>query len=209
MDSIILVIYLLGLIYALLRILNYLDSLIMIALNQERFTKQLEGQQLATRLKLEFDWTKQTLNQPLDKIKLKITNKSENTTFYVDWQRSTITDFEMRSLPVVRMIPEIVELLPGKYFSVIAPGQTLEEQLTTETALKRDDKGNLTIDLPLFTAKQVKKAEDKHTPFFLNLCLQSQETQEHILIHSLSCEFTIEKMPFRRAIVWKPKPKPK
>jgi hypothetical protein len=161
-------------------------------------------------------------------LSLTMDNKSNSVSVQVDWDRSTLTDFDNRSRRVIRMPPnKRVDLFQPQAQSVIAPGGSLRETITAEDVLKPQDDGVLEANSPIIDLGKLQKmAESRKTPakvknlvynfmeervplrFSLRLALQlfdwrgeTQVAQQRFI----TCHFTVKKLPWTYQLPFNPK----
>ena len=204
-SLLILTIYLLCLAYIFQRMIQDLAQLFTIELNQKSLNAQLKAQKLKESIEINFEIADRYKFDQLRKLSIGIINKSNSQSFYIDWEQSTLADFTGRSRRVVRLIPGmIIDLSQPQVFSVIAPYQTLKEELTVEDTLISREGEFLEIGSPLFKPEDLKEAFQGGDKFTLRLILRlvNPSFRKNEYLYVLSCEFKIKKIPWKRAIYW-------
>ncbi len=140
LDWIVITVYLICVSAVLLRAFSSLLAEKIIVRVDESFLKnQLESQNLENRVRFKFFLASQYDLDELRLIEVSLQNPSPSQTLYIDWDYSALIDAQGREQRLVRLPPGMTfDLLPAQVFSVIAPGKTLQEKFTAESALKRD-----------------------------------------------------------------------
>ncbi|MFW6358200.1 MAG: hypothetical protein ACOC0N_03155 [Chroococcales cyanobacterium] len=214
-NLLILTIYFIIVSYVFYSMYDALDQLISIEVNQGFIKEQLEKQNLQDSLEISFKFKDQYKPENFADIPIKGINKTDMYSLYLDWEQMSLTDLNGRSHRVIRLIPGMkLQLSQPQVFTIVAPGQIVEEKLTLESSLEATEHG-FKIAKPLFDAKKLRQAAEQQKRFSLRVMIQfaqmtagKRETQLHIIV----CEFIIKKTPWQKAIAWKPnksgKPKP-
>jgi len=198
--------YIICVTYVFYRAIKSIDKQLNIKLNKDFLKAQLESQDLATLIGIEFKLKDRYQTDQLRDLLIHIENKSPTASIAVDWDQSCLTDFEGRSRRVIRLMPGMtMDLFQPQVFSVIAPRQTLKESLTAEDILKRNSSGILEIASSLFVPDKLKKASEKGGHFYLSLILTvstPSASAKNGLTHPVSCQFTVNKLPWTDALDW-------
>lgn len=200
MDSRILLVftvYLIVVTYVLYQAYKSLDNQVVIQLDSTDLNRQLSEQELSDVAEIKFRLRDSYRLDEITKLPLILKNISLETTILIDWDQSSITDFDNSVARVIRLTPGMTEIPQKQVASIIVPGQVLEAELS-------DDK---TIAGSLFKPGKLKKAAATATPFRLRLFLTiSHLGIEHF--HTLSCQFIPKKLGWTKALVIALKPKP-
>lgn len=208
-NLLILTVYIICVVYVFYRIIKSIDNQLEIGLDRESLNIQLDAQGLKDLMTIEFKLQEQYQPEQLRELPIAIENKSPASSISVDWDQSSLTDFDGRSRRVIRLIPAMrLDLFQSQVLSVIPPTQTLQERLTAEDVLKPNSDGALEITSPLFNLDQLKKASERRDRFSLRLILQVYNPGAAAVSrrpYALSCEFTVNKLPWTDALDWKPK----
>ena len=185
-----------------------IDKQLDIQIDRDYLDIQLDAQGIKEIIALTFKLKEQYEPEKLRELPIIIENKSETASISVDWDRSSLTDFDERSRRVIRLIPGMTpDLLPAQVVSVIAPEQALKESITAEDVLQRNALGTLEIASPLFNPDKLHKAAETSDRFSLRLMLQVHNPNSANPVrrpYALSCEFIVNKLPWTQALGWKP-----
>lgn len=223
-NLLILTVYLICVTYVFYRMIKSIDKQLDIQLDRDYLDIQLEAQGLKDIIALTFKLKEQYEPEQLRELPIIIENKSEVASISIDWDRSSLTDFDergryataSRTRRVIRLIPGMTpDLLPAQVVSVIAPEQALKESITAEDVLQRNALGTLEIASPLFNPDKLQKAAEKSDRlvatqshrFSLRLMLQVHNPNSANPVrqsYALSCEFIVNKLPWTQALGWKP-----
>jgi hypothetical protein len=190
--------------YIFYRAIKSIDNQVKIKFNQEFLDSQLDAQGLKSLISIQFKLKERYQTEHLRDLQVAIKNQSEKVSITVDWDQSSLTDFDGRSRRVIRLIPGMtLDLFQPQASSIIAVTQTLKEQITAEDTLKRNSSGGFEIAASLFKPKRFEKASEKGEQFYLRLFIKifdaTQETPA-LRAHILSCQFTVEKLPWTDAL---------
>lgn len=185
--------------------------------------KQMEDKALTDVVEVKFDFDNRYEFDKFSNFGLNITNKSPFL-IYVDWDKSSVTDFGGgRSRRVIRLAPGVtLDLLQPQAASVVAPDRTLKEKFTAEDVLKRKSDGGQMEDEPVINIKKLKespKPQDKetyrdfvdglkHLEIFMKLTLQVFDPQSLTAEYrsvSLDYRFLLRKLPWYVGLPWNPK----
>ena len=197
--------------YVFYRAIKSIDNQLRIKFNQEFIDSQLEAQQIKSLISIQFKLKERYQTDHLRDLQIAIKNQSETASITVDWDQSSLTDFDGRSRRVIRLIPGMtLDLFQPQASSIIAATQTLKERLTAEDILKRNSSGVLEIASSLFKPKRFEKASEKGEQFYLRLFIKIFDPaliNPAIRSYTLSCQFTVEKLPWTDALQPKGSPK--
>jgi hypothetical protein len=183
---------------------------VIVHLDRESLNGQLEAQNLKERVDIQFKLEKRYQLDRLRELSIQIDNKSPDHPIDVDWDRSSLTDFDGRSRRVIRLTPSmILDLSQRQVFSFIGAGKTLKEKLTVEDVLQRDSQTDvLKISAPIFDPSKLKKLSGTENTLQFSLMLvlhllRSTGETGNSVIHILSCDFTVKKAPWTDVMSWK------
>lgn len=227
LDFVLLTVYFLCITYVLYQIVNSFNDEFMIWLDQEFLDQQLAAQNLQDAVGISFKFLNRYEFDKLNKLQIRINNKSEDHALYVDWDYCALTDQydPRRSRRVARLTPgSTLDAFQRQVFSVIAPGKTLMEDIVGEDMLVRGDKDSpLQVDGKksiLDFSKPDKKAPDtkkkryknfmsgeENFVFDLELMLRfigygTSPTGDRI---RLICRFNVRKLDWTAGLPWNPK----
>ncbi|HEY9601151.1 MAG TPA: hypothetical protein V6C85_06040 [Allocoleopsis sp.] len=204
MDSrnlLILTVYLIIVTYVFYQAYKSLGGQVVIELDSSDLNQQLKEKELDDIVTIKFKFRDSYRLGELTKLPIVIKNKSQEHSISVDWNVSSIIDFDNVTGRVIRLTPGLTALPQNQAVSILAPDQSIDEELS-------DDKD---IAAPLFKPAKLKKATDSGTPFYLRLFLTisnmvGTEVDKHSKI--LSCRLVPKKLTWTRALVIAMKPKP-
>lgn len=207
----ILTVYIICVTYVLYRVFKSVDrNQVIVHLDRESLNGQLEAQNLKERVDIQFKLEKRYQLDRLRELSIQIDNKSPDHPIDVDWDRSSLTDFDGRSRRVIRLTPSmILDLSQRQVFSFIGAGKTLKEKLTVEDVLQRDSQTDvLKISAPIFDPSKLKKLSGTENTLQFSLMLvlhllRSTGETGNSVIHILSCDFTVKKAPWTDVMSWK------
>ena len=126
-----------------------------------------------------------------------IKNTSEEDTIRVDWDESSITDFDKVTGRVIRLATGMTNIPQSQAVSIIVPGRIIQEELS-------DDKSILS---PLFKPAKIKEASVKNNPFYLRLFLTISSPTGAKRSYTLRCKFIPKPLHFAKALSLELKPK--
>ncbi len=153
LDFVLLTVYFLCVTYVLYQIVTSFNDEFMIWLDQEYLDEQLAALNLKDTVGVSFRFSSRYEFDKLEKLQIRIANKSDDHALYVDWDYCALTDQydPRRSRRVTRSVPgSPTDVFQRQVFSVVAPGKTLMEDLFAEDMLTRKDGGT-----PLQASKTV------------------------------------------------------
>lgn len=222
-NLIVLTIYIICVSYVLYGAINSIDrSQVTIRLDQDSLNEQLEEKGLRDWVSIQVPLGKRYELEKLNELSLRIENSSPVYMIEVDWNRSSLTDFDGRSRRVIRLTPSMnINLSVPQVPTVISPTQSLKEKITAEEVLKSEAEAVLKIFAPLFELSRIRNgsAADKkrYTEFMTRnnplsfslslalgvLAIGDEERRERT--HIVSCDFIVQKLPWTEAIRLKPK----
>jgi hypothetical protein len=143
LDFVLLTVYFLCVTYVLFQIVNSFNDELMIWLDQDHLNEQLEQQNLKDAVAVSFKFINRYEFSQLNKLQIRINNKSSDRALYVDWDYCSLTNqYEPRQSRRVARVSagDPLDAFQRQVFSVVAPGRTLMENLVGEDMLSRPDK---------------------------------------------------------------------
>jgi len=200
-NLLILTVYLIIVTYVFYQAYKSLGNQVVIELDYGDLNQQLDEKGLRDIVGIKFKFRDSYRLDELTKLPIVINNKSQDHTIMVDWNVSSIIDFDNVTGRVIRLTPGLTALPQNQAVSILAPEQSIDEELT-------DDKD---IAAPLFKPGKLKKATDTAAPFYLRLFLTISNIagavgDKHSQI--LSCRLVPKKLRWTRAFTIALKPKP-
>ncbi|MBD1940900.1 hypothetical protein H6F50_00810 [Coleofasciculus sp. FACHB-712] len=209
----ILTVYIICVTYVLYRVFKSVDrNQVIVHLDRESLNGQLEAQNLRDRVDIQFKLEKRYQLDRLRELSIQIDNKSAEHSIDVDWDRSSLTDFDGRSRRVIRLTPSmILDLSQRQVYSFIGSGKILKEKITVEDVLQRDLQTDvLKISASLFDPSKLKKLSSPESTLHFSLTLvlhlfRSTSETGNSVTHILSCDFTVKKAPWTDVMRWNPR----
>ena len=206
LDALLLVLYGLIVYRVLTQAIEKLNKQAIIALNQGQLNQELTNRELSGMVAFNFGFKNPySLSSALRMLAISIANTSTQT-LYIDWDRSSLTNLGGRSRRVVRLTPDkSPDLIRAQVWSVIPPGQVLQEVITAEDVLSRsaetDPLEPTGVIVPIAGA-----SEDNPLRFYLCILLVVQQNTEDggikELPHLIPAEFLITKCPWTDVLPW-------
>lgn len=208
LDIIIVAAYLISLAIVGYRAINNFEDQATVQLDQALLKAQLTERGLEQAIAIKVPLKPQYQFEQIADLSLSIVNSSK-IPVYVDWDRSSLTNFAGRSRRVVRVTPSMnPDLNQAQIFSVIAPGRTLSERVVAEDMLKRTADGTLQIAAPLVDLAPVRALpEGKQLEFSLRLVLRmiepGNEMEDDVKTHAVLLRFVVQRVPWDSEMPWK------
>lgn len=208
LDVVIIAVYVATLLYVGSKALENMEDWAEVGLDQAFLKSQLEEQGLDKAIALKIPLKSQYGFEPIADLSLILVNQSDRP-LHVDWDRCSLTNFAGRSRRVVRITPSMnLDLSRPQVFSVIPPGNTLNERIIAEDMLRPGEDGTLKIVAPLVDLSPVSALpEGKTYQFILRLVLQwGHETGSFndaaFHYHALTCRFLVRRVPWDEKFPW-------
>lgn len=213
-DLLFLVIYVIGVLYVFNQMIESIDDQIKITYDQASVADQLEKQNIRDKVGIAFKLNgRYDFNHPKE-LAINIENKTQSETVLINWDESSLVGYDGRSRRVIRLTPNIIrDLGQTQVDSAIAPGKTLQERITAEDVLTRNDGGIYNPDKTLIDISKLKKVPKLFASFDdRNLALKFSvrldisisdrmggvtRTDKH---YSVDCPFSVTKLPWTYAI---------
>jgi hypothetical protein len=217
LDWIVIVVYLICVSAVLLRAFSsLLAEKILIQLDQNFLKNQLESQNLENRVGFKFFLEPQYDLDQFRVLEVRVQNQSPNQTLYIDWDYSALIDAQGREQRLVRLPPGMtLDLLPAQVFSVIAPGKTLQEKFTAESALKRAGEtgplkpAQVMVNLDSLKPKPKKQVSPKAKLPALTFTVQfalrfgmGEHNLGNLPLYLVNCQFMASVLPWVVNIPW-------
>jgi len=200
MDSrnlLIFTVYLIIVSYVLYQAYKALGNQVVIETDYSSLTQQLEEQEIKDLIDIKFKFKDRYKLDELTKLMIIIKNTSEEDTIRVDWDESSITDFDKVTGRVIRLATGMTNIPQSQAVSIIVPGRIIQEELS-------DDKSILS---PLFKPAKIKEASVKNNPFYLRLFLTISSPTGAKRSYTLRCKFIPKPLHFAKALSIELKPK--
>lgn len=199
-NLLILTVYIICVTYVYYQAYKSLGNQMTVELDKDSLTQQLAEQELRDVVEIGFKLKSSYKLNDLKTLDISLQNKSLEYTIYVDWDQSSITDFDKVTGRVIRVTFGMTDIPQTQVASIIRPGQTLKEELSNE-------------DIPgsLFEVRKIRKAVQEEAKFSLRLVLKiSDPVADTNHFHTLRCPFTVKRLRLTKALAIAMKPrKPK
>ncbi|NJO72939.1 MAG: hypothetical protein HC833_03715 [Leptolyngbyaceae cyanobacterium RM1_406_9] len=230
LDLLILTVYIITVVYVLYQAINTLDDQTTFHFDRNELDRVLEEQELKDVISLNFRFEdRYKFEEQPTKLSLSLENKSADRSFEVDWDHSSLTDFEGRSRRAIRLTPDKRFNLPGYLaFSTVPPGKTLKEDFTAEDTLKMNIDGSLESASPIVDilgieagSKKPNKRGEQLKKLYANFMERKEDLRfsARIIVkmsdlvdggkgdrtYVLPCNFVIKKVPWSDALPFNPK----
>jgi hypothetical protein len=200
MDSrnlLIFTVYLIIVSYVLYQAYKALGNQVVIDTDYGSLNQQLEEQEIKELIDIKFKFKDRYKLDELTKLMISIKNTSQEDTIRVDWDESSITDFDKVTGRVIRLATGMTNIPQSQAVSIIVPGRIIQEELS-------DDKSILS---PLFKPAKIKEASIKNNPFYLRLFLTISNPTGAKRSYTLRCKFIPKPLDLAKALSIELKPK--
>lgn len=198
LDLLVFTVYVIVTTYVLYQAYKSLENKVVIAPDLDYINQQLEEKEIKDLIAISFKFASSYEFQDLTKIPIVIQNKSQDdVSIHVDWDESTITDFDNTSARVIRIAPGVTDIPQKQAIEKIAQNRKISENLN-------DDKSG---SGPLFKAVKLKKAAAKETPFSLRLYFTKVNLAGGRTSYAIQCRFIPKRLRLKRAITLAFKPR--
>ncbi|MGK7928928.1 MAG: hypothetical protein AB4290_27440 [Spirulina sp.] len=182
-----------------------LDEFITVELDGAALQEQLKLQQLENAIAIDFEFPEYYKPEQLQTLSMAIANQTDARTIYVNWERCNLSNFKGVAQRIVRLVPGISDLSQGQTYSLMAPTQGLEADLTIEGVMKSTENGELIVASPLFSKGDLLEAAQEEKRFTLRLVIEvaAPTVGDRVgSVHALLCHFIVRKTPKRRTMYW-------
>lgn len=167
---------------------------------ENQITIELDSDDLKEKLALNnlqdlvaIDFNKMRPSYQFDELKtlmISIKNKSDIATIRINWDESSITDYEGNIRRVIRVNKGLTDIPQKQVPSIIVSGQKITEELS-------DDRD---IGSPLFKTQKLKKASQKGEPFILRLSLKITQPGASEQSGFVSCNLIPQQLRWTKAL---------
>lgn len=202
MDSrnlLILTVYFIVVTYVFYQAYKSLGSQVVIDFDATDLNNQLQKYNLDNILDVKFKFKSSYRLEDIKLLLIIIRNKSEDSTIRVDWDQSSITDFDNVTERVIRMTPGMTNIPQAQAVSIIVPNQIIEEELSNDKAIAGS----------LFKPEKLRRATEASKPFYLRLLLTISSIATDKQSYTLSCQLFPRKLRWTKALSIALIPKPK
>jgi hypothetical protein len=226
-NLLVLTIYFLCVTYVLYQMVNSFNDEFTIKLVKGELDDQLDKNRLKDRLEVSFKFDpRYEINNEKTKLKdlaITVKNKSQHFPIYVDWDRSSMTDwFGDSARRIIRTVPgNPLDLSQEQVYSVVSPERSMSAKIAAEDIQKREgDKGLsvsknlLDISEPPVFAPDAKKKSYKafmggEEPIFFTLDLSLRLVEEEGPTSGypahVRCKFQLNRLHWTAGLPWNPK----
>ncbi len=225
-NGLVLMVYLICVAYVFYEMIKSIDDQIRFEADKSAVEQQLEKHNLQDKIDISFRIKDRYEIEDVKELSLVIKNKSNVNTVYIYWDNSSFIGFDGRSRRIIWLTPgPIRDLAVPQIESVIAPGQTLKEQITTADVMERNaEQGTYKATKPLVDInglqkglkaqrKQYNRFMKMYEPvnfslrFVIKLFVISDEDARQPF-YVVDYPFTVKKLPWTYALPWNQKRKP-
>ncbi len=224
-NLIMLTFYVIGISYVFNQMVESIDDQVKLEFNKASVDEQLKEKNLHEKIAIGFSLKPSySIENPQD-LSMSVENKSQNLAIYVDWDNSAFEEFDGTSKRVIRKSPDIIrDLGVSQTPSLVVPGKTLRETITSESVLQRDKETgtyvpkNAVANVLKWKTSPVRAQRIQFNEFndrkrifsfSLDLVLRLAETNLGIAsgdstppICVIKCPFTVKKLPWTYALPW-------
>jgi len=224
-NLIMLTLYIIGVSYVFNQMVESVDDQIKLEFDKASVEKQLKEQDLLDKIGISFTLKPSYSIEDPKELSISVENKSQNTAVYVDWDNSAFEEFDGVSRRVIRKSPDLIrDLAVPQIPSLVVPGKTLKEAVTSESVLQRDKESgtytprNAVANVLKWKTSPVKALRIQFNNFMdrksnfnfsLDLVLRLAETNIGIAqgqnsppLCIVKCPFTVKKLPWTYALPW-------
>ncbi len=225
-NGLVLMVYLICVAYVFYEMVKSIDDQIRFEADASTVKQKLEDLNLQDKIEVSFRMKDRYEIDDLKEMSLIVKNKSNVNTVYIHWDNCSFIGFDGRSRRVIWLTPtQVRDLAVPQIESVIAPGQTLKEQITTADVMERDaEKGTYKATKPLVDISGLQKglkAQRKMYNGFMKMNLtfnfslrlvvklfviSGEEDRQPFYV--VEFPFTVRKLPWTYALPWNQKRKP-
>lgn len=211
LDLLILVVYTITVILVMARAIESVERKTSIRFNNQQLNERLASHNLKGLFNVSMSFaSRYAVGDHPKQLSIGLTNTSSDKIFYVDWDRSWLTDLSSRSRRVIRLIPHTSpDLAHAQILTVIPPGRSVQETVTAEDTLAPDSSNNgvLKPAKPLINVGAIAKLPERaELSYSLWLAVQIGDldaAQPRAQIYLLPCDIVVQKMPWTDSLPWK------
>lgn len=227
-NLLVMTLYIIGIAYTFNRMIESIDDQIKVKLDKGKIDEDLKAQNLAGQIAISFTIKDKYADTDPKELAMKIENKSQSTTVYVDWDNCAVIGHDKRSRRMIRKSPDPSrDLAVAQITSVIGPNTSLSETISAEDVFKRDkDTGVYTASTPIVNIPGMEKhpvkavrqgykdfmGRKKKFDFQFRLSMRVVDTAVSASANPgdsrlciVTCPFTIEKLHWSYAMPWNKK----
>jgi hypothetical protein len=227
-NLLVLTIYFLCVTYVLYQMVNSFNDEYTIKVLKDELEEQLDKHDLKDRVEVSFKFdSRYEINNEKTKLKdlsITVKNKSQDFPIYVDWDRSSMTDwFGDGARRIIRTVPgNPLDLTQAQVSSVVSPGRSLSEKIAAEDVQERKEpngpitvaKNLINISKPPSFAPDAKKKGYKEfmegqAPIFFTLDLAmrliDRDAPQNGYPVQVRCKFQLNRLHWTAGLPWNPK----
>jgi hypothetical protein len=197
-NLLILTVYLIIVTYVFYQAYRSLGNQVVIQLDSADLNRQLEEKELTDIVTIKFKLKDSYKLDELTKLTMTLKNISQEATIGLNWDLSSLADFDNATNRVIRLTPGMTDLPQKQVETIVLPGQVFETDLSSDKSLTST----------LFKPAKLRKATIKSDPFRLRLYLTVSNLDGDTQSQPLSCQFIPKKLRWTRALTIALKPKP-
>ena len=190
-NLLIFTVYLIIVTYVFYKAYQSLENKITIELDSAELNEELTINNLKDLV--DIDFKKMRPSYQFDELKIlviSIKNKSDTATIRVNWDESSISDYEGNVRRVIRVTKGLADVPQKQVPSIIVSSQKITEELS-------DDRD---IGSPLFKTQKLKKASQKGEPFTLRLSFKIAQPGESEQSCFVNCKLLPKKLRWTNAL---------
>ncbi|GAB1537917.1 hypothetical protein NUACC21_05720 [Scytonema sp. NUACC21] len=233
-NLLVLTLYVIGITYTFNQMVESIDDQVKIEFNKADVDKQLKEQDLQDKIGISFSLKPMYKIDDPKELSINIENKYEDVILYVDWDNCAFVEFDGVSRRMIRVSPDITrDLGVPQVPSIIVPGKTLKEKISSEGVFSFGAKSDKEIGTLVYKAgqsvanvlkwkdspvksqkKQFREFMDRKRNFEFSLELVLRLARKYVglapghdipTICVIKCPFTIRKLPWTYALPWNKK----
>ncbi|NEP55699.1 MAG: hypothetical protein F6K31_01480 [Symploca sp. SIO2G7] len=189
MNLLVLTVYSIIVALAFSKAVESLETQIVIEGNSDFLNEQLEKFELKELLEIKFKLEPSYQISEFKNLPFNIKNKSADSSIDIDWDRSSIRDFEGGGRRAIRVLDDAQEVPQKQVVTILVPGESRNVKVSDEK-----------LNKPLFEDKKLKKATEKPDPFHLGLCIKVSQPDGKTNTYALSLQFIPKKLLWTKAL---------
>lgn len=190
-NLLIFTVYLIIVTYVFYKAYQSLENKVTVELESADLNEELAINNLKSLV--DIDFKKMRPSYQFDELKtlmISIKNKSDIATIRINWDESSISDYEGNVRRVIRVTKGLADIPQKQVPSIIVSSQKITEELS-------DDRD---IGSPLFKPRKLKKASQKGEPFTLRLSFKVTQPGESEQSCFVSCNLVPRKLRWTKAL---------
>ena len=189
MNLLVLTVYSIIVALAFSKAVESLEEQIVIEGDSDDLNEQLEKYELKELLEIKFKLEDCYEISEFKNLPFSIKNKSADSSIDINWDRSSIRDFEGGGRRAIRVLDDDQEVPQKQVETTLVAGASTDVKVSDEK-----------LDKPLFGDKKLKKATEKPDPFYLGLCIKITQPDGKTNTYGLSLKFIPKKLLWTKAL---------